>query len=243
MRAPARAAQPTPSRRCPRAQVPRHEGAERLALKPPGRHGLAEPSLAGPSKSLIRAGRTRSGPPEALVFARVSAPDPYAYSPYGTPYTAAPPEPMPTAPRPRLLIAVPVLMVLAALPFLLFGALFVAAPVAGIAQEVLASPNMQTAGATEALVVSAVRVLGGVILGVALLYLVFGFLAFAGRNWARITTAVLTGGFALLLVAGLVVSGGAIDTITLASVLLVLILGAVAILFSPGANAWYAARR
>lgn len=173
----------------------------------------------------------------------MSAPDPYAYSPYGTPYTAAPPEPMPTAPRPRLLIAVPVLMVLAALPFLLFGALFVAAPVAGIAQEVLASPNMQTAGATEALVVSAVRVLGGVILGVALLYLVFGFLAFAGRNWARITTAVLTGGFALLLVAGLVVSGGAIDTITLASVLLVLILGAVAILFSPGANAWYATRR
>ena len=173
----------------------------------------------------------------------MSAPDPYAYSPYGTPYTATPPEPMPTAPRPRLLIAVPVLMVLAALPFLLFGALFVAAPVAGIAQEVLASPNMQAAGATEALVVSAVRVLGGVILGVALLYLVFGFLAFAGRNWARIITAVLTGGFVLLLVAGLVVSGGAIDTITLASVLLVLILGAVAILFSPGVNAWYAARR
>ena len=156
---------------------------------------------------------------------------------------AAPPEPVPTAPRPRLMIAVPVLMVLAALPFLLFGALFVAAPVAGIAQEVLASPNMQAAGATEQLVVSAVRVLGGVILGVALLYLVFGFLAFAGRNWARIITAVLTGGFVLLLVAGLVVSGGAIDTITLASVLLVLILGAVAILFSPGANAWYAARR
>jgi len=173
----------------------------------------------------------------------VSAPDPYAYSPYGSPYYVAPPEPVPTAPRPRLLIAVPVLMVLAALPFLLFGALFVAAPVAGIAQEVLANPNMQAAGATEALVVSAVRVLGGVILGVALLYLVFGFLAFTGRNWARITTAVLTGGFVLLLVAGLVVSGGAIDTITLASGLLVLILGAVAILFSPGVNAWYAARR
>ena len=106
------------------------------------------------------------------------------------------------------MVVVPVLMVLAALPFLLFGALFVAAPVAGIAQEVLASPNMQAAGATEALVVSAMRMLGGVILGVALLYLVFGFLAFAGRNWARIVTAVLTGGFVLLLVAGLVASGG-----------------------------------
>jgi hypothetical protein len=91
----------------------------------------------------------------------VSAPDPYAYSPYGSPNYVAPPGHVPPTPRPRLLIAVPVLMVLAALPFLLFGALFLAAPVAGIAQEVLASPNMQAAGATERLVVSAVRVLGG----------------------------------------------------------------------------------
>jgi len=173
----------------------------------------------------------------------VSAPDPYAYSPYGSPYYVAPPEPVPTAPRPRLLIAVPVLMVLAALPFLLFGALFVAAPVDAIAQDVVASPNMQAAGATKELVVSAIRTLGAVILVVALLYLVSGFLAFAGRHWARITVAVLTVGFAFLLMAALVVSGGAVDTITLACGLLVLILGAVAILFSPRVNAWYAARR
>jgi len=173
----------------------------------------------------------------------VSAPDPYAYNPYGSPYSAAPPEPVPAAPKPRLLVVAPVLMVLASLPFLLFGALFVAAPVDAIAQNVVASPNMQAAGATKELVVSAIRTLGAVILVVALLYLVFGFLAFAGRNWARITTAVLTGGFVLLLVAGLVVSGGAIDTITLASVLLVLILAAATVLFSPGASAWYASRR
>ena len=103
---------------------------------------------------------------------------------------------------------------------------------------------MQQAGATEALVVSAMRMLGGVILAVAVLYLVFGFLAFAGRNWARIAAAVLTVGFAFLLIAGLVASGGAVDTIAAReSVLLVLILGAAAILFSPGVNAWYAARR
>jgi len=35
-----------------------------------------------------------------------------------------------------------------------------------------------------------------------------------------------------------VLSGGAIDTITLASGLLLLILGAVAVFFSPRANAW-----
>jgi hypothetical protein len=173
----------------------------------------------------------------------VSAPDPYAYSPYGSPYYVAPPEPVPTAPRPRLLIAVPVLMVLAALPFLLFGALFVAASLDAIAQELVAGPDMQAAGATTELVVSAMRTLGAVILVVALLYLVFGFLAFAGRNWARITVAVLTVGFVFLLLAALVVSGGAVDTITLACGLLVLILGAVAILFSPRVSAWYAARR
>jgi hypothetical protein len=172
----------------------------------------------------------------------VSAPDPYAYSPYGKPYPALP-EPVPSVRRPRLLVVAPVLMVVAALPFLVFGALFVAAPVDALAQEVLASPNMQQAGATKELVVSAMRILGGLFFVVALLYVVLGFLAFAGRNWARIATAVLTGGFALLLMAGLVASGGAVDTITLASGLLILILVAVAILFSPGANAWYAARR
>jgi hypothetical protein len=172
----------------------------------------------------------------------VSAPDPYAYSPYGSPYPP-PPAYAPTPSRPRVLVVAPVLVVLASLPFLLFGALFVAAPLDAIAQEVLASPNMQQAGATKELVVSAIRLLGGVILSVAVLYVVVGFLAFAGRNWARLTTAVLTVGFVFLLVAALVLSGGAIDTITLASGLLLLILGAVAILFSPRANAWYAARR
>ena len=172
----------------------------------------------------------------------MSTPDPYAYSPYGAPYPA-PPGHAPTTRRPRLLVVAPVLMVLAALPFVLFGVLFLVAPVAAIAQEVLANPSLQQAGATEALVVSAMRILGGVILAVAVLYLVFGFLAFAGRNWARIAVAVLTVGFAFLLIAALVASGGAIDTIALAVGLLALILGAAAILFSPAVNAWYAARR
>lgn len=172
----------------------------------------------------------------------MSTPDPHAYSPYGAPYPA-PPEHAPATRRPRLLVLAPILMVLAALPFVLFGVLFLAAPLDAIAQEVLAAPTMQQAGATRALVVSAMRMLGGVLLAVAVLYLVFGFLAFAGRNWARIGTALLTVGFASLLIAVLVASGGAIDTIALAVGLLVLILGAAAILFSPGVNAWYAARR
>src|SRR6185312_6400686 len=120
------------------------------------------------SRSFGRVGRLR--PARAIgKFGGVSAPDPYAYSPYGMPYPAARPQHVPTAPKPRLLVVAPVLMVLAALPFLLFGTLFVAAPVDAIAQDVVASPNMQAAGATKELVVSAMRTLGAVILVVALL--------------------------------------------------------------------------
>jgi hypothetical protein len=44
-------------------------------------------------------------------------------------------------------------------------------------------------------------------------------------------------------VLGLVVSGGAVDTISISGGLLVMIVAAVVILFSPRANAWYAYRR
>jgi hypothetical protein len=169
-------------------------------------------------------------------------PNPYAYSPYGSPH-AARPDWAPVVRRPRLLIVAPLLMLLASLPFLFFGAFFLVAPVDNLAAEVLASSRMQEAGATTDLVVSAVRIFGGILLVIAVLYMLAGFLAFAGRNWARIVTAVFTAGFAIVLAAALVASGGAIDTIALASVLLVLILGAVVILFSPGGSAWYAARR
>ena len=167
---------------------------------------------------------------------------PHTYSPYGTANSASP-GPRPAEPRPRLLIVAPLLMLLASLPFLFFGAFFLLAPLDGLTAEVLASPRMQEAGATADLVASAIRIFGGLLLVVAVLYLLAGWLAFAGRNWARIATGVFTAGFALLLVAALVASGGAIDTITLASVLLILILLAAAILFSPGASAWYAGRR
>ncbi len=172
----------------------------------------------------------------------MSTPDPYAYSPYGNPYPALP-DHQSRVRRPRLLVVAPLLMLLASLPFLFLGGFFLLAPLDNLVQEVLSSPRMQEAGATAGLVVSAVRIFGVVMLAVVVLYLLSGFLAFAGRNWARIVAGVLTVGFALLLVAALVASGGAIDTITVAGLLLILILGAVAILFSPGASAWYAARR
>ena len=71
---------------------------------------------------------------------------PYAYNPYATPYGT----PYPARARPgagaaaRLMVVAPVLMMLAALPFLLFGALFRGRARRGqLAPEVLASPSMQ----------------------------------------------------------------------------------------------------
>jgi hypothetical protein len=138
-----------------------------------------------------------------------------------------------------------VLMIVAALPFVVFGAVLLLIPLnaANIPSEVLNSPRLQQAGATPELLITAMRLVGGVVLAVAVLYLLFGILAFAGRNWARIITTVLTVGFALPLVLGLVAGGGAIDTISISGGLLVMIVAAVVILFSPRANAWYAYRR
>ncbi len=169
--------------------------------------------------------------------------NPYGANPYGSPYPAAP-TPQPVR-RPGLMVLSLVLMIIASLPFLFIGAALLLIPLtaSSIPAELLNSPRLQEAGATPELLIAAARVGGGVVLAIAVVYLLFGILAFAGRRWARIVTTILTVGFALLLVAGLVGSGGAVDTISLSAVLLVLILGAVAILFSPRANAWYAYRR
>jgi hypothetical protein len=171
-------------------------------------------------------------------------PNPYTYNPYDSPYPAAPPDPQPLR-RPGLMVVSLVLMVIAALPFLVIGVALLLIPLnaGNIPAELANSPRLQEAGATPELLISATRIVGGVLLGVAVVYVLFGILAFAGRNWARIASAVLTVGFALLLVAGIIGSGGAVDTVAISAVLLVMIVGAAVVLFSPRANAWYAYRR
>lgn len=169
--------------------------------------------------------------------------DPYAYNPYGS---ASPPtlERHPSR-KPRSMVFSLVLMIVATLPFLVLGLLFLLTPLnaGNLPPEVLNSPRLQQAGATPELLIAAFRLVGGIVLVAALLYLFFGVLAFTGRNWARVVVAVLTGAFALLLVAALVASGGAVDTVAIAGLLLVVILGAAAILFSPRVGVWYARRR
>jgi hypothetical protein len=135
-------------------------------------------------------------------------------------------------------------MILASLPFVVFGvALLLVRDAGQVPAQLLDSPRLQEAGATPELLISAMRLVGGIVLAVALVYVFFAVMAFARRKWARVVTTVLSVGFVLLLAAGLVSSLGAVDIASVFAVLLVMILGAVAILFSPGANAWYAYRR
>jgi hypothetical protein len=165
------------------------------------------------------------------------------YNPYGNPYPTGLDQGH-DAPvtRPGILVLGLVLMVLAALPFVFAGlvGLFAQIDASMIPAEVLNDPQLLAAGATPALLISAVRVVAGFLLVIALVYLLFAFLAFRGRNWARILVTVLTIGFVLLLAASLVggtTSGGLLGFVAFVVVALV---GSVVILFLPDSNRFFA---
>jgi hypothetical protein len=102
---------------------------------------------------------------------------------------------------------------------------------------------LAAAGVTAADLLSFIRIAGGLLAVLAALYVLFAVLAFTGRNWARIVVAVLTAGFALLMLAGLVqgASGGSNLGLTVA-ILAASVIGAV-LLFVPASREYYASRR
>lgn len=168
------------------------------------------------------------------------------YSPYGSPAGLGSKD-VPPAERPAIMIVGLVLKILASLPFLAFGVLFLLAPLDAdtLPAEVLDNPQLVDAGVTIETVVGIVRAAGGVFVVLALLYIVFAVLAFTGRNWARIIVTVMTVGFTAFLLLGLTGGVAAADPASLA-ILLVLILlpvAGVVILFLPPSNAYFAAIR
>jgi hypothetical protein len=194
-------------------------------------------------------GQYTSGPPQGQGY-----PQPYpapgqpphgGYDPYGgaaaSSWEKAEPEPVK---RPGLMVPALVLMVLAALPFLVGGvaALFTVT-VNDIPAEVLDDARVVAAGGTPALILQALQLLLGLMAVVALGYLLLAVLAFRGRNWARIVLAVLTAGFVLLLLTGLVGGGVAGGVLGFVVFLLVATVGGVAILFTPDANRFFARPR
>lgn len=171
---------------------------------------------------------------------------PAQYSPYG-PYSPPPAglqagDPERPA-RPGLMVLGLVLLVLAALPFLVFGVVFLVGSDL-IPPNILDNPQLRDAGVTDiGVLVAAIRLLGGVFTVLALLYVLFAVLAFTGRNWARILVAVMTAGFSAVLLLGLV-SGAGADPASAATLLVPVLLavGGLVTWFVPQANRWYAAR-
>ena len=169
----------------------------------------------------------------------------YAYSPYGTP------APYPAGlddggsadnPRPGVMVGALILLILSALPFLIIGALMALAVGTDVLPpEILNDPRFTEAGLTPELVVSAVRLGGGVMAVVALLYLLFAVLAFRGRNWARVMVTVMTVGFALLLLSG-VVTGTAGDAGSLGVLLAIVALcvGGTVLMYLPASTRFFA---
>ncbi len=171
---------------------------------------------------------------------------PYGYSPYGNPHPAGLDQGR-DAPvrRPRLMVLGLVLMVLAALPFLLGGlvGLFLPIDAGTIPAEILDDPQLAAAGATPELLISAVRVFAGILVAIAVVYLLFAVLAFRGRNWARILVTVLSVGFVLLLAASLVGGGPTGGLLGFVAFVAVAVLGGVVILFLPDSNRFFTAPR
>ena len=74
-----------------------------------------------------------------------------------------------------------------------------------------------------------------------LLYVIFAVLAFRGRNWARIMVTVMTIGFTLLLLSGLVTgTTGDASGLILLLVVLVLSVGGTVLMFLPAAGRFFA---
>lgn len=172
------------------------------------------------------------------------------YNPYGGSGTDQYPAGLdqttpPPAPRPAALVAGLVLMILAALPFLFFGALFLLLPfdASTIPPELLDNPQVAAAGVTPEALVSLLRTAGAILLALSLLYIGFAVLAFTGRSWARILVTVMTTGFSVMLLLGLA-SGGAADVASAVLILLPIVLsvGGLTLFFLGSSNRYFATR-
>ena len=224
-------------------QYPHPDGAGQQPAAPYGTgYGGAQYPNAGPNPEQ---GRPSYGQP---AYGQQPPPGGYPYQPY-SPYggPAGMGEKVVPAERPGIMVLGLVLKILAALPFLAFGVLFLLAPLddTTIPPELLDNPQLAAAGVTVETLVSFVRVAGGIFVVLALLYIVFAVLAFTGRNWARILVTVMTVGFTAFLLLGLAggVSAADLPSLLILLALIVLPVAGVVILFLPASNAYFSAVR
>lgn len=168
----------------------------------------------------------------------------YPYSPYGSAPFPAGLDGTSTAPvaRPGIMILALVLMILSAVPFLVFGALFLMLPIAVtdvppafVTEIQRIDPNL----AVEDFILG-LRVIAGVALALAVPYVTFAVFAFLGHNWARILVTVMTAGFAVTLV---LLTGGALDALLVSLPVIVLSVAGAVLLFVPPSARYFSAIR
>lgn len=180
-------------------------------------------------------------------YGQPAVPPQYGQAPYAQPGYGGAPGTGWAGPvsRPPTMIVSLVLLLLAALPFLVGG---LAVSIAPLTEEMFPPEagleQLQAqAGIGFAEIVSLFRTLGVVMAVLAAVYMVLAVVAFTGRAGARLALTVLTVLFGLFLLVALVGSLG--NPLSLAVPLLVLVasVAGVALMFGAPAKAWFASRR
>ncbi|GAA1868314.1 hypothetical protein GCM10009836_55990 [Pseudonocardia ailaonensis] len=170
-------------------------------------------------------------------------PQPYAYSPYGQQPSPGAFDPEPeVVPRPGAMVGALILLVLSALPFLVFGVLGLFVPItqSQFPTELGLDALLTQYNVTFDQFLQAVRLIVALVAVLALVYILFAALAFGGRNWARIASTVLTVIFAVFLLLN-IAGAGVASALVLAPVVLS-VLGVVLMFVRPSAR-WFASRR
>jgi hypothetical protein len=183
---------------------------------------------------------------------------PQAYNPYGQPgqYAGSPfgagaaglgsDDGAPVS-RPGLMVLSLVLLILSSLPFLLIGVVLLVIPLdpSQLPPGYNIEEQLQQANVTVEALVTGLRTGGVIILVLAVLYVLFAVLAFMGRNWARIVVTIMTvlfAGLMLLFVVSGMTSGDVVSGL-LFLVPVVMIVGAVVVMFLPESNRWFQGAR
>jgi hypothetical protein len=148
--------------------------------------------------------------------------------------------------RPGSLHLALVLLVLSALPYLLFG--LVATLVADSAAAALPADDLAQLQAMGIDVAQVVRTVGLVMLAVAAVFVLLAVLAWSGRRWARALAAAMVVGFVLMVVASVLAAGAQGVGVDPASLLVLgvpvaLALVGVALMFGSGAREWFSRPR
>jgi hypothetical protein len=180
-------------------------------------------------------------------------PGQYAGTPFGAEAAGLGPDEKAVS-RPGIMILALVLLILSAVPFLLAGVAGltgVAVPTdpAQLPPELAPPPGyLERADITLEQYVDALRalsgVLGGVLLVLPLLYVLFAVLAFFRRNWARIILTIMTAGFTIVMLGSMLLGLGAVPTaLVMILAIVAASVGGMIIMFLPEPSRWFRSAR